>query len=94
MCGHRNPRARRHDRVLNGGAALSLPFTEDRLQTARQREFDEAWRSACRKGGYTGTLRWSGAGRRGQWPGLEDARDRRAQFGHNQAAKVVSLIDK
>ena len=92
------------------------------LQGQRQREFNKAWRSACRKAGYTGTLlhdlRRSGvrAMVRSGTPesvamrisghatvavfkrydivsdqDLREARDRRAQFGHNQAAKVVTL---
>jgi len=97
--------------------------TEKRpLQGTRQREFNKAWRSACRKAGYTGVLlhdlRRSGvrAMVRAGVPesvaqrisghatsavfrryditsdqDLRDARDRRAQFGHNQAAKVVRL---
>ncbi|HZF03679.1 MAG TPA: tyrosine-type recombinase/integrase [Patescibacteria group bacterium] len=92
------------------------------LQGRRQREFNKAWRGACRKAGYTGTLlhdlRRSGvrAMVRAGVPesvaqrisghatsavfrryditsdqDLREARDRRAQFGHNQAAKVVSI---
>src|SRR4029450_5323193 len=92
------------------------------LRGQRMQEFNKAWRSACRRAGYTGTLlhdlRRSGVraiGRSGI-PGsvaqrisghataamfrryditsdqdLRDARDRRAQFGHNQSAKVVSI---
>jgi integrase len=92
------------------------------LRGQRQREFNKAWRSACRKAGYTGTLlhdlRRSGvrAMVRARVPesvaqrisghatsavfrryditsdqDLRDARDRRAQFGHNQTAKVISI---
>jgi hypothetical protein len=80
----------------------------------------KAWRSACRKAGYTGTLlhdlrrpgvramvrsgtpepvaslRLCDGGNLKRYgivsaQDLKDARDRRAQFGHNQAAKVVSV---
>jgi integrase len=92
------------------------------LQGQRIQEFNKAWRGACRRAGYTGTLlhdlRRSGvrAMVRAGVPesvaqrvsghatsavfrryditsdqDLRDARDRRAQFGHNQAAKVISI---
>jgi integrase len=93
------------------------------LQGRRVQEFNKAWRTACRRAGYTGILlhdlRRSGvrAMVRAGVPesvaqrisghatatvfrryditsdaDLREARDRRVQFGHNQAAKVVSIV--
>jgi hypothetical protein len=105
----------------NEGATIVQKPAEPRRVVLRSGEFNKAWRSACRKAGYTGTLlhlRRSGvrAMVRSGTPesvamkisghataavfkryditsdqDLKDARDRRAQFGHNQAARVISL---
>jgi integrase len=103
-------------------AAVFVHVGKGPLQGQRVQEFNKAWRSACRRAGYTGILlhdlRRSGvrAMVRSGVPesvaqrisghataaifrryditsdqDLRDARDRRAQFGHNQAAKVVSI---
>jgi integrase len=103
-------------------AAVFVHVGKGPLRGQQVQEFNKAWRSACRRAGYTGTLlhdlRRSGvrAMVRSGVPesvaqrisghataaifrryditsdqDLRDARDRWAQFGHNQAAKVVSI---
>jgi integrase len=121
--------AAHRERVVNLGRQLGrvipdvfVDTDKGPLQGQRQREFNKAWRSACRRAEYTGTLlhdlRRSGvrAMVRSGTPesvcmkisghttaaifkrydivsdsDLRDAATRRAQFGHSQVVKVVSI---